>query len=645
MDSAAAAAAAARSKRPWEEESHALPNHHPPHSHARCECSTPLDHRPPHALHQDPGSAQPWPFRPDARRESAVRQLYFADSPSPQDLQSQADAAQNNKRRRLFSPHLPRPPADSAGFRGSGEDHDDEPGCQQPPASPTMSSAHLDPRGFPPPVLPQDDSACCETSCNGLACTRRRALISDLVAEVDTLNSGFQRFVLQTNSQPRSHSLALARLGTDQALAFAVDLLRANVASLRDLTTPLPLPSGADHHSASTAAATAEIRDVMKRRFDPITNQEAPPFLSRPTSGGDRDPSRTIPPPGPYDDVRRSFQGSRDPLSPHHSPPGAYPIPTSGNAYHTRPSSPVALHNYHHPPPHRMLPSPSSLNIPAPSSILSLASSSPSLLPQPSLSSSSNAAHTAHLQDLQHQISLKTLALQTLRQEYDALLAKLDRQRTKCATLERKFEVTDVEINGLTTEKEELELRVAALEQQVDELREQRDDARRREVRTGEQYRSIVEMAGRLQGMAAEERRTWVQEREGLLGALGWNGDGGGGRGPEKVDMRGTFRHAMSSTGMDDPTRGATLLDTANLPPPIRDADQHAPPIPASAATSQVIAALRVEVAQLRSRTQTLEAAIRSICDQGTGMEEASQAIVEAGRRMKEAAREAIGGR
>ncbi|KAL1645405.1 hypothetical protein SLS58_003712 [Diplodia intermedia] len=433
-----------------------------------------------------------------------------------------------------------------------------------------MSAARLDARGFLRPVLPQDDNACCDASCSGLACTRRRALISDIVAEVDTLNAGLQRIILQTNSQPRSHSSGLARLGTDQALAFAADLLRANVASLRDLTNPLLLPPGPgpDHHSASTAAATAEIRNVMKRRFDPVTNQEGPPFLPRPTSGGERDPSRTIPPPGPYEDVRRSFQGN-----------------------------------------------------------------------------------------LQHQISLKTLALQTLRQEYDALLAKLDRQRTKCATLEKKFEVTDVEINGLTTEKEELEARVAALEQQVEELREQRDDARRREVRTGEQYRSIVEMAARLQGVAAEERKKWVQERECLLSALGWNDDGdvdpGNGeseRGPGTVDMGRTFRQPAPSVatgmafGMNDPTRGGTLLDAANLPPPSRDLDLHAPAAP-TAATSQVIAALRVEVAQLRSRTQALEAAIRAICDQGTTMEEASQTVAEAGRKMKEAAMEAIGDR
>ncbi|KAK7700734.1 hypothetical protein SLS57_012019 [Botryosphaeria dothidea] len=423
-----------------------------------------------------------------------------------------------------------------------------------------------------------EERPCCGPACLGPACARRRALINDIVSEVDSLNAGIQRILLRSDSQPPSvrrlprppeclptamgpctdspkHSSGVARLGTDQALAFAVDLLRSNVASLRDLTAqPSHLPGdGVDHQPGTTAAAAAEIRNVMKRRFDPNTNTE-PPFLPRPPSG-DRDPSRTIPLPGPQEDFRRSFQGT---------------------------------------------------------------------------------AHSAHLQDLQHQISLKTLALQTLRQEYDALLSKLDRQRTKCAALEKKFEVTDVEINSLTTEKEELEARVVALEQQVDELREQRDDARRREVQTGGQYRSIVEMASRLQGMAAEEKRAWMQEREGLLRALGW--DDSRAR-EQRAEVESGMAYMPSATAPDVAASGldsSRNLLSANLPGP------HTEQASASA-TSQVIAALRVEVAQLRSRTQALEAIIRAIRDQGTAMEEASQAVVEAGKKMREAARGAIG--
>lgn len=634
--------AAARWKRPWED-SHALPlpqHHHHPDA---------QQHHQPPQLSSDPvpdDAAPPAPWPPQSRRESAAPPWYLAESPSAgtaaQMLQSQSDATQNNKRRRLLpdqisqsNPHFPPAPADSAGYHGSGEDHDDsaralpsEPGRQQlQPPSPGMASARFDARGYLPVVSSQEERPCCGPACLGPACARRRALINDIVSEVDSLNAGIQRILLRSDSQPPSHSSGVARLGTDQALAFAVDLLRSNVASLRDLTAqPSHLPGdGVDHQPGTTAAAAAEIRDVMKRRFDPNTNTE-PPFLPRPPSG-DRDPSRTIPLPGPQEDFRRSFQGSRDPLSPRHSPPGAHSI-SSGNAF-TRPPSPT--HN--HPHTHRMLPSPTSLNIPPPSTIHTLASPSPSLLPQPS---SSSAAHSAHLQDLQHQISLKTLALQTLRQEYDALLSKLDRQRTKCAALEKKFEVTDVEINSLTTEKEELEARVVALEQQVDELREQRDDARRREVQTGEQYRSIVEMASRLQGMAAEEKRAWMQEREGLLRALGW--DDSRAR-EQRAEVESGMAYMQSATTPDVAASGldsSRNLLSANLPGP------HTEQASASA-TSQVIAALRVEVAQLRSRTQALEATIRAIRDQGTAMEEASQAVVEAGKKMREAARGAIG--
>lgn len=298
-----------------------------------------------------------------------------------------------------------------------------------------------------------------------------------------------------------------------------------------------------------------------------------------------------------------------------------------------------------------MLPSPTSLNIVAPpSTIHSLSSPTPSSLfphQQQQQPPPSSAAHTAHLQDLQHQISLKALALQALRQEYDALLSKLDRQRTRCAALERKFEVSDMELNSLTTDKEELEQRVAALEEQVDELRDQRDDAQRREVRTAAQYRSIVEMAGRLQGIAAGEKRAWVVEREGLLKALGWDGDGG--KGDESAGGTGGVppspppppqTQAPMTTTASTTVADLTLAGTSRGPV---DADVPDQAATSAAASGQVIAALRVEVARLRSRTQSLESAIRSIRDQGASMEEAARAAAEAGKRMREAAREAVG--
>lgn len=121
-----------------------------------------------------------------------------------------------------------------------------------------------------------------------------------------------------------------------------------------------------------------------------------------------------------------------------------------------------------------------------------------------------------HFQDLQHQVTVKTLALQTLQREYDALLAKLERQRTKCLTLEKKFAVTDVEINALTDDRERLLSQVQTLEAQTEDLTKARDDARKDMAESGRQYIRIVEMANRLQAQSAEERKKWDDERKEL---------------------------------------------------------------------------------------------------------------------------------
>lgn len=106
----------------------------------------------------------------------------------------------------------------------------------------------------------------------------------------------------------------------------------------------------------------------------------------------------------------------------------------------------------------------------------------------------SSPAHLQHLQDLEHLLSIKTLALQTLQVEYDALLPKLERQRIKCATLEKKSEASDIEINSLTDERERLLTKVEELALQVEELTKGKDDALRDVAESRQQYIRMVQM-------------------------------------------------------------------------------------------------------------------------------------------------------
>ncbi|KAI9749072.1 MAG: hypothetical protein M4579_007016 [Chaenotheca gracillima] len=149
--------------------------------------------------------------------------------------------------------------------------------------------------------------------------------------------------------------------------------------------------------------------------------------------------------------------------------------------------------------------------------------------PERSASSASAAGaplpspQTAHFQDLQHQVSTKSLALQTLQQEHDSLLAAFSRAQTRCSTFEKKVQVSDTEISNLTEERIKLQSQVDAFETQVEELVRSRDEARKQSVANGGQYMKIMEMASQLeaQGSADKKKFTsekdeWAQERESL---------------------------------------------------------------------------------------------------------------------------------
>jgi hypothetical protein len=98
---------------------------------------------------------------------------------------------------------------------------------------------------------------------------------------------------------------------------------------------------------------------------------------------------------------------------------------------------------------------------------------------------------------------VQTLHYTTLTKEYEQLFGKLSRQRVKCETFERKFQVSDAEIISLSTDKDRLEDQIAALERQIRSLEGQRDDARKAGEESKGQWMRIVEMAGKLHGGAA----------------------------------------------------------------------------------------------------------------------------------------------
>lgn len=195
------------------------------------------------------------------------------------------------------------------------------------------------------------------------------------------------------------------------------------------------------------------------------------------------------------------------------------------------------------------------------------------------------SAHNAHLQDLQHQISTKTLALQTLQREHDQLLGAFSRSQIRCSTLDKKSQVSDHEINSLTEEKIRLQAQVETLEAQVEDLIKAKDEVHRQTTADAAQWRQIVAMSSQLQAQGAEEAKRYKSDRE------SWERDRGG------LQRRITELESGK----------LTLVDAS------RSADSGVSTSSGNILTSTSLETLRAEIVRLRSKCADMEVALQHL--------------------------------
>ena len=171
--------------------------------------------------------------------------------------------------------------------------------------------------------------------------------------------------------------------------------------------------------------------------------------------------------------------------------------------------------------------------LPSPSPTVYPQSAAPSLVPQighiagspasslrPSASiftAPASSAMSAHIADLQHQVTLKSLAHQSLQSEYSTLLQKVQHERVRNQAIEKKTYVADNELNELMGKNEDLVEQVKALESQVEDIEEKRDAERAQASRDKEQWGRMLEMGGRLHAKNAEDRLRLLDEKDDLL--------------------------------------------------------------------------------------------------------------------------------
>ena len=263
---------------------------------------------------------------------------------------------------------------------------------------------------------------------------------------------------------------------------------------------------------------------------------------------------------------------------------GQSPYPSSSSSVFGSVQSPIQSQ-----PSSRTLPSPPGMQYPR-------AGSSGSVHYSPTATQS---AQHSHLQDLQHQISTKTLALQTLQREHDQLLAAFSRSQIRCTALDKKSQVSDHEINSLTEDKIRLQQQVETLDAQVQDLIRSRDELTQKSTADGTQWRQIMAMSSQLQMQGAEEARRfrarqdeWEQERTALRKRI-----------EELESGTVTIPEAKTTSGPTSPVAGDAVL------------------------TSDSVEVLRQEIVKLRRHCVELEVKLRELAGEAAQIDSAINAM------------------
>ncbi|KAK4941978.1 hypothetical protein LTR10_018159 [Elasticomyces elasticus] len=387
------------------------------------------------------------------------------------------------------------------------------------------------------------------------------------------------------------YAVEVTKLGLKQSLAWTITeirttsrLIRENAATRPGLP-PLsnvvpPTPTSAidvrrlSLHSQSSAAPSS-INDLRRipLHLDPPRNEEYSRRFYEQPDQMPRPFEQTLPPIQQGEEFRPHEQAVTGVV-------GQSPYPSSSSSVFGSAQSPIQSH-----PSIRTLPSPPGVQYPR-------AGSSGSLHYSPTATQS---VQHSHLQDLQHQISTKTLALQTLQREHDQLLAAFSRSQIRCTALDKKSQVSDHEINSLSEDKIRLQQQVETLEAQVQDLVRSRDELTQKSTADGAQWRQIMAMSSQLQMQGAEEGRRfrakqdeWDQERTALQHRI-----------EELESGKAIIPEAKPTSGSTSPMASDAIL------------------------TSDSVEVLRQEIVKLRRRCVDLEIKLKELAGEAVQIDSA----------------------
>ncbi|THV48624.1 hypothetical protein BGAL_0237g00130 [Botrytis galanthina] len=245
------------------------------------------------------------------------------------------------------------------------------------------------------------------------------------------------------------------------------------------------------------------------------------------------------------------------------------------------------------------------------------------ILPPITNAQSSDSALQVHTAALQHEVSIQKIALSSLQSEHDKLLAAFSRSQSRASALEKKHEVSDIEIFSLTEEKTRLHAQVLELEGDVEDLAKSRDTYRQAAVQEGAQYVEIVKMASQLEEKTGEERKNWNKLRlemeqriEQLSTGMKAQGEDFGATPliPECIE-----KNASPSSEYSDEGSTGMVSTESTSDGQLRPKDDQAN-------------LLKAEIERLQKRCEEVEAALKAVRQESRSMESIMEALSRAGK-------------
>lgn len=320
--------------------------------------------------------------------------------------------------------------------------------------------------------------------------------------------------------------------------------------------------------------------------------------------------------------------------------------PDVSSRRHSIMNPPPALHRQLPSPPGPSLSSPRSLDFPSPS----VASYAHSRIPPPLNFAPSSTlrqstylppitaipdAHQAHSATLQHEVSLQKIALSSLQDEHDRVLAAYTRSKLRAETLEKKQGSSESEIISLTEEKLRLQTQVIELERSVQELSRSRDEFREAAVKENAQYVIVVKNATRLGQLAEEEKESWKRTRtemeQRIKGRTGQPDTAAAITTVVSVPSNETAPQMMLPLGVREPS--VKIEAVSELP-------KSSPTATTPEATNTE---LKAELLRLRNRCAEVENALRRLRYESIKMEDIVDALGSARKSILEKANEVLG--